>query len=493
MPSPMSPAPEDLAHFSSGRARRAFTGVLWSGVNALVPTISGLIVFLFVSRILGPAELGYVSLAVAVVGTFGAFSPAGFGDALVQRSALDTRHLDTTFWLCLWWGSALYLGTVLLAGPIAALMREPMLKSLLPVVGLRLILDHAAVVPSALLSRSMQFRSFALRTLIASVVSMIVCLAVLQAGYGMWALVASQLVGAVVVCVVSWMAVAWRPSRRMDRAALRDLSHFGGFASGSRLISTINVDQLLIGPLIGSTGLGLFSFARRIFQMVNDVLTGALSAVAYPLLSSMQNEPEKLREAYLATTFLSSVLAFPCFVGLALIAGDLIPLLFGPQWTGAVPVLQWFCAIGLLSCIGILQAALIRAKGRADWWMWYQLVQQVLTGAVIVLLARLGISAAIAGIAIKTWLVWPFVARFVGRLLDLDFRSYMAQFALPLAGCTAMAAAVSALDGTGLSGTALLGTKIAVGAAVYAAVLLLLGRQRLLELRAVIGAGRRRG
>lgn len=45
----------------------------------------------------------------------------------------------------------------------------------------------------------------------------------------------------------------------------------------------------------------------------------------------MQTEPEKLREAYLAITFLSSVLAFPCFVGLALIAGDLVSLLFGPQ------------------------------------------------------------------------------------------------------------------------------------------------------------------
>lgn len=327
----MTETRDDLAHHRSGRARRAFTGVLWSGVNALVPALSGLVVFVLVSRVIGPAELGYVALAVAVVGTLSAFSPAGFGDALVQRSDLDPRHLDTTFWLCLGWGIGLYGLTMLLSAPLARVLREPMLATLLPVVGLRLILDLATVVPTALLSRSMQFRQLAVRTLIASVLSMIVCAAVLWAGYGLWALVMSQLVGAAVVCVVSWLAIRWRPRLSVDRAALRELAHFGGYASGSRLINAVNVDQLLIGPLIGSVGLGLFSFARRIFQMLNDVLTGALAAVAYPLLSSMQTEPEKLREAYLATTFLSSVLAFPCFVGLALIAGDLVSLLFGPQ------------------------------------------------------------------------------------------------------------------------------------------------------------------
>lgn len=339
----MTRSSDDLAHHRSGRARRAFTGVVWSGVNALLPALSGLLVFLLVSRVIGPAELGYVSLAVAVVGTLGALSPAGFGDALVQRRDLDTGHLDTTFWLCMVWGIGLYGLTVLLSPPLSRVLREPMLVTLLPVVGLRLIFDLATVVPTALLSRSMQFRQLALRTLIASVLSMIVCIAVLWAGYGFWALVLSQLVGAVVVCMVSWLSIRWRPRLSLDRAALRDLAHFGGYSSGSRLINAINVDQLLIGPLIGAVGLGLFSFARRIFQMLNDVLTGALAAVAYPLLSSMQDEPEKLREAYLATTFLSSVLAFPCFVGLALIAGDLVPLLFGPQWSGGVPVLQWFC------------------------------------------------------------------------------------------------------------------------------------------------------
>lgn len=485
------PLLDDLSHHQSGRARRAYTGVLWSGVNGLLPAISGLIVFLIVSRVISPEEFGFVAFAVAIIGAIGAFSPAGFGDALVQRTDLGSPHLNATFWLCLVWGISLYALAVLSAGTLSVLLGDSMLAVLIPVIGLRLIMDLATVVPSALLSRRMQFRQMALRTLISSVMSLAACLVVLWMGYGLWALVMAQLIGALVVCVVSWLSVSWRPNWGIDRQALRDLSRFGGFSSGSRLITAISVDQLLIGALMGATALGLFSFARRIFQMLNDVLTGALAAVSYPLLSSMQAEPEKLRETYLTTTFLSSVLSFPIFIGFALVANQVVPLVFGTQWQEATFALQAFCAIGLLSCIGILQASLIRAKGRADWWMWYQIVQQMLTGLVVVALYPFGITAVVVGIAIKTWLVWPFVAIAVGRIINLSLPRYLAQFVPPLLGCLVMAAVVLGLESWMEQGAALtLVAQIAGGILAYGATLLMVAASRLQALRQTLSKRR---
>ncbi|WP_134680297.1 lipopolysaccharide biosynthesis protein [Paracoccus ravus] len=475
--------PDALSHYQSGRARRAFTGVLWSGINALLPAAAGLVVFLVVSRVIGPAELGHVALAAAIIGLLGAFSPAGFGDALVQRVDLSPVHLNATFWLCLLWGVGLYG----IAVALAFLLRDPMLRQLMPVLALRLIPDLGSVVPSALLSRQMQFRRLALRTLISSVLSMLASLVVLGLGYGLWALVTSQLAGAMVVCVVSWWSIRWRPSWRIDKGALRELAGFGGFASGSRLITSINLDQLLIGALLGSTALGVFSFARRIFQMLNDVLTGALAAVAYPLLSSMQTEPDKLREAYLATTFLSALLAFPVFTGLGIVGGQLIPLVFGGQWNAATSVLQAFCAIGLLSCIGILQAALIRAKGRADWWMWYQTLQQILTGLIIVALFPYGVTVVVVAIAAKTWVVWPVAAAAAGRMIDLPFGRYVSQFLAPILGCMVMAAVLIALrEGVAASPGLLVAMQIGGGVLAYGLTVLFVARNRVTTLRQTI-------
>lgn len=480
---------DDLSHHATGRARRAYLGVLWAGVNKLLPAISGLIVFLVVSRVISPADFGLVAFAVAIVGAIGAMSPLGFGDALVQRHDLTNAHLNATFWLCLIWGAALYGVTAFVVAPLSGLVGDHMLAALLPVVGLRLIFDLGSVVPTSLLSRRMHFRQIAVRTLVSSVASLIVCLLVLWLGYGLWALVISQLIGAAVSCAVSWVSVAWRPHRGMDQGALRQLVNFGTFSSGSRLLSTINVDQLLVGSLLGATALGLFSFARRIFALMNDVLTGALSAVSDPLLSSMQTEPDKLRQTYLATTFLSSVLAFPIFIGVALVADQLIPLVFGDHWTAAIVPLQAFCAIGILSCIGILQSSLIRAKGRAAWWMWYQTVQQFLTAATVLALFPMGINAVAIGITVKTWLVWSVGVREVGRLIELPLHKYVLSFLPPLAACGVMSVIVMAIRLSFGSPTLItLAAQIAAGLVAYLLALATLSGNRLKEIRAMLRA-----
>lgn len=485
------PDHNDLVHHRTDRARRAFSSVIWSGLNSFTPAALGLIVFILVSRVISPEDFGYVAFAVAIVGTVGAFSPAGFGDALIQRSDVDTTHLNMTFWLCLLWGIGLYGGVLVMAHPLAGWLGDPKLSTLLPVIGIRLIFDLAAVVPSSLLSRRMEFRRIALRTVAASSLSAVVCLLVLYLGYGLWALVLSQLVASIALWATGWMSVRWRPSIRVDWQALKHLMNFGGYASGSRLVTTINVEQILIGAMLGSASLGLFSFARRVFQILNDVLTGALGAVSYPLLSSMQNEPIKMVDAYLAVTFLSSVITFPIFVGLGLVAENVIPLVFGPHWYAAVPALQAFCAIGLLSCIGVIQSTLIRAIGRADWSMWYQIGQQLLTAAIILVLAPSGVTAVAVGIAFKTWLTFPLMAVLVGRTVGLSPVRYAGQFVAPSLGCLVMAAAVLGIrDGLGIPDLWRVILQIGVGGIVYVLTVLLISRRRLASIFELV---RRRG
>ncbi|RYH00061.1 MAG: lipopolysaccharide biosynthesis protein [Alphaproteobacteria bacterium] len=487
----MTQPESDLSHYKTGRARRAFSGVLWSGFNAVVPALSSLVVFSLVSRVVSPEEFGFVAFAVAIVSTIGAFSPAGFGDALIQRKELKSEHLNTTFWICLLWGILLYGGTAILAGLLASSLGVPMLGTLLPVVGIRLIFELGVVVPTALLNRQMQFRQLAVRTLVASVISMVACLLVLYLGHGLWALVISQIVGAGVIFVVSWLSIKWRPTANLSLDTLSELKSFGGYASASRLITSINLEQLLIGSMLNSAALGVYAFARRIFQIINDVLSGALAGVAYPLLSSMQDEPEKLRDVYLATTFLSSVFAFPIFVGLAIIANDALPLVFGAQWGAAVIALQAFCAIGLLSCIGILQAALLRARGRVDFWTWYQVGQQTLTAITIVLLARFGMTAVFLGMAIKSWLTVPFVAILVCRMVGIPLNKYAAQFWPPLFGCLMMGGGIFCVRyGLKLSPITTLSLEIAVGAITYSTVVVLTAGRRLSEILKMIKSRR---
>lgn len=479
---------DDYRHLRSGRRRAAVRGVFWSALSGLVPAAVSAGVFTVTSRYLTPAEFGLVALAASIALLASAVAPAGFGQALIQRETVRRAHLDSVFWLCLVVALAIFAALALAAPWLARLLGEPGLAIFVPVLAIRVVFDLAAVVPNALLTRSMSFDRLAWRASAASLIAGGVCLVLLMMGYGIWALALSQLASSVAICAGSLLAAGWLPSLRVEIGALRELARYGMFASGHRVIRLVNIDQLLLGALLGAAPLGIFSFARRIFQILNDLIAGALNAVSYSLMASLQSEKEKLREAFLFSTFASSAVSFPVFVGMGVVAADLVPLLFGDHWVEAVPALRAFCFIGLMSCIGILQASLITSQGHAGWWFWYLTAKQAVTAVIIVGLYRFGVTAVVLAMAVQNLVMWPASVSMVLRILGIGTAAYMRPFLAPAVASAAMLAGVLAIQryGPASSDWTHLAEQVAGGALVYCAVLFALDSARLFQMRDLV-------
>lgn len=478
------PAGPALDHRKTGRASAAIKGTLWSLVSSLAPAVLGFLVFLATSRVLTPAEFGIVAFAASVATIGLAVAPAGFREALIQRETISPIHLDTVFWLCVA-AAVLIFGMLCAAAPfIASSSGDALLVALIPFISARVIFDMAAAVPNALLVRTMSFRMLALRTTAASLVAAVVCLVLLWFGFGLWALAASQLAASVTTCFGALIAARWLPGLRFQWRALGDLKAFGLFSTGNHFITTISLDQLLIGAMLGPAGLGIYGFARRIFQILTDLLSGALNLVSYSLLSSMQREPEKLRAAYLLGTFASSVVAFPVFAGLALVAGDLIPLAFGDHWISAVPVVQAFCALGVLTAVGILQASLIRSQGQADLWFYYVLSKQIVTVLYIFLFAGWGLLPLTISLVVLNTLMWLPSLHMVVRLLGISIFAYLGSFALPVLATAVLWGIGWLVQGQLAEADPLLRLPATIAAAAlsYGAVIVLFGRERVARL-----------
>lgn len=481
-----NPGRTRMDHLKSGRAKAAVRGTLWSLLSSLAPAALGLLVFLVTSRVLTPGEFGLVAFA-ASVGTFGlAIAPAGFRDALIQRRTVEPADLDTVFWLCVGAGAVIFAGLCGLAVPIARWSGHPELTGLIPVLSARILFDMAAAVPNALLVRTMSFKQLALRSTVASAVGAAVCLVLLWMGLGLWALAFSQLASSVAISIAAMIAARWRPGLRFDFGGLRRMGGFGLFSTGNHFLSTANIDQLLIGALLGPAGLGLYSFGRRIFQILTDLISGALNLVSYSLLSSLQGEQEKLRSAYLVATFAASVVAFPVFAGLALVAPDLVPLVFGEHWVAAVPVVQAFAALGLLTAIGILQASLIRSQGQADLWFYYVLSKQLGTILYVFLFSGWGVEALSLSLVILNLGMWAPSVHMVVRLLGVSVWTYLGSFGVPVLATLLMGGSVALVQQAGIAGPLGLGASIGAGALTYGLVIIGLGRGRLSEVVAMV-------
>jgi teichuronic acid exporter len=433
---------EDFDHIKTGRSAAAVRGAFWSAVNVIIPTALNSAVFIVSSRFLTPNDFGIVALAMSFVMFASAIAPAAYGEAIIQLAKVSRAHLDSVFWMCSLSGVAIYILLVAFARTIASVSGHITILEFLPVLGLRLFFDLGAVVPNALIARSMSFHIIALRTTIATLVSSAVCIALLTMGYGIWALAISQISVSATSGVAAFIGAKWKPGLQFKFEAIKELSRYGIFASGNRFLQFMNLDQIIIGSFIGTAPLGIFNFARRLFQILNDVIAGALTSVSHTLFSSLQDEQAKMREAFLMATFGSSILCFPAFMGLGAVAATAIPFIFGPQWMGAITPTRWFCVIGLMSCIGVIQSSLINSQGKTNWWFYYQLFRQALTLVTIVLLRNSSVNVIVMNIAIQVIIFWPVTLFMVSKLIDLNVVYYFKQFFEPFLASLMMLVAV---------------------------------------------------
>jgi O-antigen/teichoic acid export membrane protein len=469
------------AHINTRRSSAAVRGAAWSAINSFVPTLLNSIVFIVSSRYLMPHDFGIIALAVSAVSFASAIAPAALGEALIQQLNVRRSHLDTVFWICISTALLIYGVLVGFSPIIAAKMGQQAVSSFLPVIGLKLLFDLSAAVPNALIARAMSFHLIAMRTIVATVISSVICISLLMTGFGIWALAISQLTVSIVSCVAAFLGSKWLPGFEVRLQALRDLSQYGLFASGNRFLQVMNLDQIIIGSVIGAVPLGIFNFSRRMFQMLNDVIAGALTPVSHALLSSLQNEKEKVKDAFLLATYGSSIISFPAFVGMAAIVGDAIPLIFGAQWTEAVLPTRWFCLIGLMSCIGVIQSSLINSQGKSHWWFYYQLFRQILTISTILILLDKGINVIVMVMALQVVILWPITLIMVAKIINLKISSYFRQFLEPLLASVTMGVIVLLISYfmQGSSPIVRLIVEIMMGGIVYSLLIFYLSKDKI--------------
>ena len=484
-PPTLGPADDYHPHLTTGRSASAIVGVLWSSLQTLIPTVSSAVVFFVSAMFLSPADFGLVGLASSIVVSVVAFSPLAFGEALIQRQTLLKSHADSVFWLTTGFGVLAFIPFVFGADLISKLIGDPAIAIILPVLALRIPLDLASAVPNAMIVRSMKFKLIAMRTAVATMVSVVICLTMLVAGFGYWALVGSQVTASLVTCAMAYWVSGWKPGLSVTWAALRDLFGNGAFLSGDRMLSTIKLDHLVLGMFGGTVILGLFLFAQRIFSMLTQLIGGALSSVTFALLSALQDDADKSTQAFEIASFVSAAVSLPMFVALAIVAQDLLAVMLDEKWAGAAFAVQAFSVVGVLAGIGVVQAALIKSQGKPQWWFYYQLVQQTTSVAVILLTYRFGLPTLMIVLMAKTVLFWPVSVAMTARLLKRSAWSYLASFQNPMVATALMASAMIAVPSVfpDLGQATRLGLQLVLAVVIYCPAILLLSRARMRELR----------
>lgn len=357
------------------------------------------LVLVLLTRLLTPADFGLVSAGLVVVGVSLNFSQLGLGPAVVQRSALEPRHLSTAFVASTSFG-ILMAALVWEAAPLIA--RFFRMEHLVPVVralGLLFPIAGIATVPESLLQRELRFRLLANRNVLTYGVGYgVVGVVLALLGWGVWALVAAQLTQAVLrTIVLLWVAPPFLRARPTWSSFL-ELMEYGVGQSAARLgmIAANQADNLVVGRWLGAVPLGEYTRAFQLVSVPATLLGDVIDKVLFPTMARVQDDVRRLATAYLEGTALLALITLPVGVVAAVVAPDLVAVAFGARWSAVVAPFQ-LLALGMtFRTSHRISDSLSRATGRVYRRAW----RQGLYAGLVFLGALIGQSRGLTGVAV---------------------------------------------------------------------------------------------
>jgi O-antigen/teichoic acid export membrane protein len=308
---------------------------------------------MLLARLLVPAELGLVAIALALLGVAQVLRDFGVSVYLQREPVLDQDRFSNCLGLLL--GSTALLSLLLLAagGPLSRHFGQPALQALLGVLLLGFVLSPFSLVMSALMQRELAAVPIAYVSRLGGVAYAVTGLGLAALGHGAMSLAWAYVVNVVVCSLAYWPLrprdLVWRPSRRGWHPLLR-------FGLGSLLNSGVGalngaLPDLLLGRMGSVQQVGLLGRANAVVNLFYALAGSAVNFGALRTLADLHHRQAALAPLLQRATALLVGAGWPVLALMALFREEIVLLLYGRAWLDsapAIPALAAAAALGLL-------------------------------------------------------------------------------------------------------------------------------------------------
>jgi PST family polysaccharide transporter len=414
--------------------QEAIKGVTWSAAQKWGVRIISFCVMLILARLVLPESFGLVAYATVFTAFAQIFVDQGFSDAIVQFPDLKREHLDTAFWVNVLTGTILTIASIAASSLIANIFDEPQLGPIVRWLSPIFILSALSSVQQSLLRRKLAFKSLTTRSLIATISSGIVAVIMAFLGFGVWSLVAKLIVEGAVSVIALWQVSDWRPNFRLSRKYFKELFSFGINIVGGNFVDFLSVhsDDFLIGYYLGPIALGYYTLAYNLLIVMTDLLVSVPNAVAFPVFSKIQKDPIRLKSTFYEVTQLQSIIAFPIFLGVFIVAPEAVRVLYSDKWASSIPVVQILMLIGIVRSASYFYSSIFRAAGKPSWRFGIYSLTAVLNVVGFLIVVRMGIIAVAVSYVVVSYLLMPLYFLMIRKLIHVTMQSHLGQYTIAL-------------------------------------------------------------
>ena len=375
-------------------------GTFWSGVDNVAQIGVSFLVSIVLARLLSPDDYGLLGIIAIFTAVCTALINGGFTTALIRKKDVTDDDYNTSFIVNLGLSLFLYVIIYFCSPLIASFFNRVELVSLTRVTSLGMIIGSLALVQQTRLTKRIDFKTQTKITIIASVTSGGIGIAMALMGFGVWSLVAQQLSSYTLRTILLWVANKWTPKLRFSTASFHELFGFGWKMMASEVLNALwkELYQVVVGKFYSPAALGQYTRAKQFSQLFSSNLNTVVQRVTYPVLSSLQDDKERLVVSYRRVIKVTMFITAISMLFLAATSEPMIYCLIGPKWHEAAVYLPLICIAGSSYPLQALNLNMLQVQGRSDIFLGIEIAKKIIaiiplaTGALVGILPMLYIN-----------------------------------------------------------------------------------------------------
>jgi O-antigen/teichoic acid export membrane protein len=348
----------------------AFSGIKWNFSVSMIRVIFQLLQISLLTRFLPKEDFGLVAMALFIVQFSNIFVDMGMTPAILNRQNSTKNEYSSIYWLNIFIALIIY-GVLFFTAPLVAVFyQEPELYNVIPILGVNVLLIAIGLQHRAILQKEFKFKLIALIEMFSYFIGLITALLLVLNDYGLYSLVYSTLlVSFIANSLFLFYNFKLNPiSLHFKFNETKPFLNVGGYSMGSTILDFFSreFDVLIIGKMLGTESLGVYSLSKQIVIKVISLVNPLVISVLSPLLASIQNEKEKIKSSYLKVVRYLAYINFPIYLFIIVFSKEILFTVYGSEYTEAYPILSFLAFTYCMSAISNPVGSLQIATGRTD-------------------------------------------------------------------------------------------------------------------------------
>ena len=400
-------------------------GTFWSAADAFLGQGVTFIIGIVLARMLTPAEYGLIGIVLIFTIILSGVVDSGFPNALIRKKDTTDDDYNTMFITNMTISIVMFFLLYLSAPFIAQFFDRQELTDLCRVMGLILIIQALSITQTTILTKQIDFKTKTKASLISAIGSGVVGIGMAYAGLGVWSLVGQQISRSLLYTLVLWTLVHWWPKMSFSKESFHYMWGFGWKLMVSGLLNNIwnQLYQVVVGKFYSPATLGQYTRSKEYAGIFSQNFTVIIQRVSYPALAEVQDDTERMVQAYRKVIKVSMFITIVCLILLGAISDPLIYCLIGPQWGEAASYLPLICLSMVLYPLHSINLNMLQIQGRSDIFLFLEIIKKIIGVVPLLLGIFVDIYYMLWGVVITGVIAFFLNSYYTGR--KLKYSSWM--------------------------------------------------------------------